>query len=188
MNFPPEAQKGKSVKAAWNALRQWAKSTVLRPGPGVRLAYTSAGTIINFHAPRQVFRGAFSVSVFGDRASVGFGTIEGIEPTIAGKPASEGGTVAFKPQDSDSEGRLWLVLRVTLNGKKISETLDAVTIAQASDPRILAGPQGIIQHPLAMLRSPDPKKPGMGATLHQIEYFHLRLLFAGERPFILPVA
>lgn len=188
MNFPPEAQKGKSVKSAWAALVKWAKATALRPGPGVRLAHTGTGTIVSFHAPRQVFRGAFPVTVSGDRASVGFGTIEGREPTIGGKPASAGDRVAFRAQDSDPEGRLWLVLRVTLDGKKISNREDAVTIAQSSDPRIKAGPPGTLQHPLAMLRSPDPKKPGLGATLHQIEYFHLRILFAGERPFILPVA
>lgn len=188
MNLPPQAAKGKSVKEAWSAMCRWAKSSSLLPGPGVRLSRGANGTTINFRAPRQIFQGAFRVRLSGDRASVGFGTIDGKEPTIDGKPASNGGTIAFRAASADEEGRSWLVLRVTLDGKKISEKRDAITFAQSNAPGILAGPDGTIQHPLAVLRSPDPKKPGVGATLYQIEFFHLRILRAGDRFFILPAA
>lgn len=107
--LPPKAEKGKRVMDAWNQLVDWAQSVRILPGINVRLAHTADGTIISFVPPKQRFTGAFFASLIGD-AGVKFsmGTVEGIEPTVNGKPISDSeATLRASPQKIDKTGRSW---------------------------------------------------------------------------------
>lgn len=180
MNMPPEAKKGKSVRQAWDALRKWARSAVILPGPGVRLARTAQGTVVSFQAPRQSFRGAFKITVSDGLATVGVGTVEGIEPTInrvkiggeKGKPVP---ALKLSASKYDDEGRSWVcvAVKVTENGQLDSKASDAAMIVQSDHPT-RAIEDGRPVAPLAMLRRADPKGEDFG-EVHQIAYFNLKM-------------
>jgi len=180
LNLPPQAQKGKSVKAAWQGLLKWAQAATLRAGPGVRIARRAGGTTISFAAPRQSFSGVFRVSIAGDRATVGVGTVEGIEPTISGVPIGGqfGKPVPTLKLDSgkyDKAGKSWVCVRARVDsesGRIDTKARDAVTIIQSARPH---GSDDLGTFaPLAMLRRIDPKKPEIG-TAYQIAYWPLRI-------------
>lgn len=187
LTLPPEATKGKSVKAAWQALVAWAKSTRILPGPGVRLARTAAGTIISFSAPRQTFRGAFACTLTGDRVTIGLGTVEGIEPTLNGQPITGDKkhpppTLLIANSKFNAAGKSWVCVRAKVTaGKFDPKAKDAVEIIQSDRPhgRDNTGPFA----PLAMLRRPDKDT---APTLHQIAYWHLRLYTRGTRSHLAP--
>jgi hypothetical protein len=178
VNLPPRAERGKPVRRAWDGLVQWAKNHVLRAGPGVRLTRGADGTTISFHAPRQSFRGAFRATLAGDRATVGLGTVDGIEPTIGGKkisgePGEPPPSIKLDPGKYNADGKSWLCVqvRIAASGRIDTEARDAVTLIQSDHPHSSTDTTAHV--PLAMLRRADPKKTDTG-TLHQIAYWNLR--------------
>ena len=182
MTLPPKAQKGQSVRAAWDALTKWAKRARLRHGPGVRLAHTDNGTIISFVPAVTAFRGKFAVRIEGDSVTVGIGTVEGVEPTIGGTPIT-GGKDGVIPKlklsggKYNEDGKSWICVRVTVPEKGMfsSKIKDAATIIQSSHPyNLLPRVEGAAIAPLAMLRRKDPKRDDFG-DLYQIAYFDLRI-------------
>ena len=176
--LPPLAEKGKSVKQAWDALVKWARGAVILSGPGVRLGRSSTGTTISFHAPRQVFSGAFKVVLSGETATVGTGTIEGVEPTINGIPIGGDKTrpapsLTLSKSKFNDAGKSWVCARVTLKDGKIDpKDKTAVVIIQSDRPHGNDA-KGTFA-PLAMLRKSDPSSKDVG-DLYQIAYWNLRV-------------
>jgi len=182
--LPPQAEKGKSVRQAWDALVKWARGTAILSGPGVRISRSAGGTTVSFHAPRQSFRGAFRVNVSGGKATVGVGTINGAEPTINGvKIGGEKGkpipSIILRPAKYDDEGRSWIcaVVKVTAAGKIDAAARDAITIVQTDHPT-KALEDGRPVAPLAMLRRADPKGTDFG-ELYQVAFFNLNMWGTG---------
>lgn len=190
MQLPPKAEKGKSVIKAWRALEQWAVRARLLPGMNTRLTETANGTIVTF-APRvQRFVGAFGVSLANDKAvRVGFGTIEGIEPTINGKPITDSEAVLSISGDMfDSGGRLWIGLLIRHEDEKINpKDTKAVTVVQRDDFRLVLE-AGAHFHPLAVIKKNILKNGQEMRRLYQIEYFHLRAAWsdAGKKLLVYP--
>jgi len=191
MQLPPKAEKGKSVIKAWHALEKWAMRTRLRPGMNTRLTETADGTIVTF-APRvQRVIGAFMVSTANDAAvRVGFGTIEGMEPTINGRLITDTEAVLPLGKDKfDESGRSWIGLLVRHEDEKInSKDPKAVTVVQRADfrPVLVAGTHF---HPLAVIKKNTMKDGQEIRRLYQIEYFHLRASWsdAGKKLLISPL-
>lgn len=183
--LPPKAEKGKSVLRAWRELREWAQSSRLLPGLNVRLARTAAGTIISFAPPPERFSGAFGVSMADSRsARVSYGTLEGIEPSIGGKPSTDPGAVLrIDKAKFDEAGQSWVGLAIKhKDGKLDKKAKDAVTVEQRDDPRY-GTKAGEHFHPIAVI-----KDTGLQRRLYQIEYFHLRASWNGRRLFVHPAA
>ncbi len=192
MQLPPKAEKGKSVIEAWRALEVWARRARLLPGMNTRLAETADGTIVTF-APRvQRFIGAFWVSLADSQgARVGFGTIEGMEPTIAGKAITDPEAVLrLNDGKFDDGGCSWIGLLIEHDedGKIDVESPETVTVVQRDDfrPRLVAGTHF---HPLAVMKKIVLKNGQEIRRLYQIELFHLRASWsaAGKKMLVQPL-
>lgn len=190
--LPPKAEKGKSVLKAWRELREWAQSAQLLPGLNVRLARTAAGTIISFAPPPERFSGAFGVSM-ADSASarVSYGTIEGIEPSIGGKPVTDpAALLRIEEAKFDKSGQSWVGLAIKYDlktGKLDKKAKDAVVVEQRDAPRY-GTEAGKHFHPLAVIKNIKPDGGPETQRLYQIEYFHLRAAWNGRRLFVYPAA
>lgn len=186
----PKAEKGKSVRVAWDALAAWAQGAAVLPGENVRLARSSLGTMVSFVPPKQVFAGAFYLWP-GDGV-VGFsaGMVEGIEARIDGRLVSEAeARLKVSPGKFNKEGRSWfgVVIRHK-EGRLDRKSKEAVTMAQRDSP-LHGGDVGEYFHPVAMARDVKDKRSGEPRRFwEQIEYFHLRVAWNGKRLFVFPAA
>lgn len=193
MQLPPKAEKGKSVKQAWRELEMWARRARLMPGMNTRLTETPDGTIISFAPVVQQFVGAFWVSMAHEKGvRVGFGTIEGIEPTIAGKAATDPEAVLpIADGMFDAGGRSWigLLIKHDKDGKIDPDKKDVVTVAQRKDfrPALVAETHF---HPIAVIKKSVLGNKQEVRRLYQIEYFNLRASWsdAGKKMLIFPAA
>jgi hypothetical protein len=187
--LPPRAEKGKSVKVAWNQLVTWAVGVRLLPGRGVRLARSRRGTIVSFVPERQRFTGAFHAMPGNKEVRFAFGTIEGLEPTAGGKPISDPES-KLKLADGkfDKAGRSWLgiLLKQDEEGKLDTKAKDVATMVQADSPG--GGTKnGEHFHPVALIKR--TKVAGVETTrFYQIEYFHLRVARKDRKLFVFPAA
>lgn len=192
INFPPQAEKGKSIKSAWDELVAWAKSAKIHSGPGVRLAHSAEGTTISFYGKRQSFSGAFPVSLSGDRVQVGMGTVSGIEPTINGIPITgdKDGvipTLKLDPDKYNSEGKTWVCVQAEIeeeSNRIDPEKRDVVTIIQQDSP--MRAKENTATAPLAMLARRDPENTDDIGTLYQIAYFNLKVYAGHGRRLLAP--
>lgn len=183
----PKAEKGKSVRAAWNGLEEWAKQAQILQGINVHLARTAKGTIISFVPPRQEFKGAFFAFPAERSVRFSFGMVEGREAMIGGKPVTDDEAVLKISEGKfDEDGRSWLgVLIKHKDGKIDKKAEDAVTMIQRNTP-LAGGAVGEHFHPVALMRQ---AKDGV-RVFYQIEYFHLRVAWDGARKklFVFPAA
>lgn len=188
--LPPKAEKGKSVRAAWNGLVRWAAAAQILPGPDVRLARTTKGTVISFVPPKQVFAGAFFLSPGAGSVGFAFGMVEGMEARIEGRLVSDPeARLKVSAAKFNKEGRSWFgVLIQHKDGKIDKKAKDALRMVQRDSPAP-GGKAGEHFHAVAMVR--DVKERGSGETRRfweQIEYFHLRTAWnaARKRLFVFP--
>lgn len=188
--LPPKAERGRSVRAAWDGLVRWAREAQILPGLHVRLARTTHGTIISFVPPQQVFAGAFFLSVGDGTVRFSLGLVEGIEATIGGKVVSDAEAVLKISEGKfDKAGRSWFgVLIKHEEGKVDVKGKDVVQMVQRDSAKA-GGGAGEHFHAVAMVRDVKDKVSGeVRRSWHQIEYFHLRVAWNGRRLFVFPAA
>lgn len=174
---------------AWNQLVTWAVGARILPGRRVRLSHTPRGTIVSFVPDRRRFTGAFHAQAGDKSVRFAFGTIDFIEPKVGGKPISDPEAM-LKLADGkfDQDGRSWLgiLIRHDDKGKIDPEAKNSATMVQGAD-RGAGAKAGEHFHPVAIL-----KKTTVNAVettrFHQIEYFHLRTAWNGQRLFVFPAA
>lgn len=175
----------------WKAMCAAIKSLQLIQGEGVRLRWTSNGTVVSFDGDPSKWAHPFKVTLEGNAAAIRPGTLNSVMPTIRGIPLNgdekkgeDPPKLEWKEVMTDNEGRGWIALDLTLDEKDWQKikTLEIVQVANLSsvdgkvdDKAPTAGgvkslPGRRIRHALAMLRVRTT-----GATeVFQIVYFNLQ--------------
>ncbi|MEI6715718.1 MAG: hypothetical protein WCO60_18350 [Verrucomicrobiota bacterium] len=162
------------IPAKFNMLVDAARALSARRGVGVRLHETPGGTIVSVDSglATAVFTHPFQVTKTGDGVQVRFGVVDGIEPTIGGKPISGGADSEAPVLDMDfSDGRQYVVLEVPLD--KDLKLIDGRGIAVAAVKALKSdydsgSEEYVARHPICMIET----KAGV-SRLFQIEYFNL---------------
>ena len=184
--------KGQPITAAlWNRLVAAVRAGRVLSGDGVRLRSTPQGTIISAAPGGSPWVHPFMVTLSGSGATVRYGQINAVEPTIGGVPIS--GTseepapvLRFREPKLDVQGRGYIALEVVCDEKWWLKRAEVVQVAAldsldgaappegAGTPIIAGGSPGLpgrkARHALAMLR-----QRGNGQlALFQIEFFNLQ--------------
>jgi hypothetical protein len=138
-------------------------SDEIRGGSGINVSRFGKNVVLSANRHKEAFIPAFPVQFGGKFVSVGYGTVNGIEPTIMGVKISD---PMNQPRiaigDDDSEGRSWVYVKVQidLGTMQISKKPDSVTIVTEKTDTDLVG-----YHPIAIISS---------GIIHQITYFNLQ--------------
>lgn len=121
----------------------------LVPGPGIKIDRIGKDRILSALSKQSGYLPSWKISNGGTFVNVGYGTVNGIEPTIKSVPISGDLKTKVQPKiplvSFDSEGRCCIAIQVTtdpktgLIAKKSDSVVDPVTIISTS----ALGPQGL---------------------------------------------
>ena len=145
----------------------------IRGGPGVRVSRYGREHVIS--APQRPWRWdpAWQVAYGGNFVTVGYGTVNGVEPKINGVLISGSTETGEQPkihlESFDSEGRAWVVVKVTADMATCKIAQDGLTVecVSVAGTETIAGSGGAVGlHPLAVVT-----KRGV---VHPVTFFHLR--------------
>jgi hypothetical protein len=173
--LPPKVQPGDPFTAKlWNQMRDAVAALRPQAGANTRILQNPNNFVISFDPSTLDWSHPFRISQTGKTFTVQLGLINQVEPTIQGLPISGidkngksvvGGAPKLTiASDYDSEGRNWVVLKVTTD--ELGKIKEATIIQTSTWPQPLDPYTGY--HPIAMF-----KKSAGNAVLFQQTYHNL---------------
>lgn len=146
----------------------------IRGGPGIFVSRYGKQHVVSARRQRFPFIPAFYPSWNGRAVWIGYGTVNGFEPTINGRPISGGDSPEGPPsvviEEYDAEGRSWIALRVEVDPKTYklasADKLTVVNLVSAGERSV--GNEG---NPLVGFY---PIAVASNTGIHQIVHFNLQ--------------
>lgn len=142
----------------------------IRGGAGIYVNRYGKQHVVS--AARSLFRfqPAFAPKWDGESATIGFGTVNGFEPLIDGKPISEGGRL--KINSYDAEGRSYIAIKVHVDSKtyKITDQSQVTIINTAATGSRSVQEEASNGDPLIGI---CPIAVASNTGIHQIVHFNL---------------
>ena len=177
-----EVAVGAPIRPAWQRLRAWVRSLPEVPvtSGNVRVHRSPGQTSVVAETQPALFKGAFAVRISGLQATLGDGLLNGLVPTINGKPmdgVDASGAQGARPVLDLASGpnarlRSWIALKVTGSDTGEIDPNDptAVQVIHTNDLQPGTGNQapGTGLHALAMLVWTDQSAIN---RVRQIVYF-----------------
>lgn len=156
-------------------------------GPGLVKDESGSGFFLRAETSAASFAGSFAVSLSGDEATIGTGTVENITPWIGSKKIDDADDQPkLKLSDGPNDDlRSWACIRVAIDPEAEKLTIDpedeeSLVIIHANDLEEAAKQeegQASVILPIAMFIWSDKSTT---SAVHQIVYFNQRLSIAKD--------
>jgi len=181
IQLPPTVHPGdRFTPALWNKMVAAIRALTPQAGQGARISRMPGGFTVSFDAPPLSWDHPFRCMMTGNAVTVSVGLVNGVEPTIGGVPVSgvdakgnpvSGGVPKLTiGSEHDSEGRNWIVVRVTTDASgKILKAEIATTTTWPQD----LGPL-VSQHPLAVVKTISGSQTIWQQTFHNLGHQWLK--------------